>query len=132
VASAHYNQGLEDYTKKLIDLGTGTGGDVIKVRLLRTSAYTFSAAHTVVGDLPSAIVTDVTLAGKVLSAGTFDANDAVFVAVPAGAAIDALAIWDDTHASDRLLAYIDGFSVTPNGGDITVVWQGTTPWIYKI
>lgn len=134
MASAHYDLGLQKYTSGSINLGTGTGGDVIKARLMRVSAYTFSQSHEFASSLPAAIVTDVTLAGKALSAGTFDANDAVFASVPAGAAIDCLAIlkWVTTAADSPLLAYIDGFSVTPNGGDITIQWQATTPWIFKI
>ena len=127
-ASAHYNEGLESFTKAEINLVS----DTIKARLGRVSAYTFSQSHSVVGDLPAAIVTDVTLGSKSVVDGTFDAADAVFASVPAGAAVDFVAIWDDTHASDRLIAYIDGFSVTPNGGDITLQWQASTPFIFKI
>jgi hypothetical protein len=126
--SAHYNNALEQFTKKQLDLVN----DVLKVRLLRTSAYTLSQAHTQLSDLPAAIATDVTLGSKVLTGGTLDAADAVFTAVPSGAAIDALAIYDDTTATKYLIAYIDGFSVTPNGGDITIQWQNSTPWIFKI
>lgn len=132
--SAHYNLGLEKFTSGTINLGTGSGGDTIKVRLVRTSAYTFSQAHEFASSLPAAIVTDVTLGTKALSGGTFDAADAVFLAVPGGAAIDALVIYKDTGVASTspLIAYIDGFSVTPNGGDITIQWQSTTPFIFKI
>lgn len=130
MASAHYDLTLEEFTKGNIALDA----DTIKARLVRTSAYTFSQAHDFADDLPAAIVTDVTLGTKVLDSGTFDAADSVFSAVPAGAAINALVIYKDTGnaATSNLIAYIDGFSVTPNGGDITVQWQGTTPWIFKI
>jgi hypothetical protein len=128
MASAHYNNALEMFTKKQIDMVN----DAILCRLMRTSAYTFSQAHTQSSDLPAAIVTDVTLGTKVLTGGTFDAADAVFTAVPSGAAIDCLALFDNTTATKYLICYIDGFSVTPNGGDITIQWQNTTPWIFKI
>lgn len=130
MASAHYNLGLEKYTKALIDLSAHT----IKVRLLRTSAYTFAQTHEFASSLPASIVTDVTLGTKVLSGGTFDAADAVFLSVPSGAAIDALVIYKfvTVDADSPLLSYIDGFSVTPNGGDITAQWQSTTPFIFKI
>lgn len=130
MASAHYDLGLQKFTQAGINLSS----DTIKVRLVRTSAYTFSQAHEFATSLPLAIVTDVTLGSKALTGGTFDAADAVFVAVPAGAAIDALVIYKDTGiaATSPLIAYIDGFSVTPNGGDITIQWQGTTPFIFKI
>lgn len=130
MASAHYDEGLEKFTKALLDLTTHT----IKVRLLRTSAYTFSQSHEFASSLPAAIGTDPTLGSKACVNGTFDAADAVWTAVSAGAAIDALAIYRfvTNDADSPLIAYIDGFSVTPNGGDITLVWQGTSPFIFKI
>jgi hypothetical protein len=135
MASAHYNINLAKY----LTAGFNLSSDTIKVRLVRTSAYTFSQTHEFASSLPAAIVTDVTLGSKTLATtsadgGTFDAADAVFTAVPSGAAIDALVIYKDTGAAgtSSILAYIDGFSVTPNGGDITVQWQNTNPFIFKI
>lgn len=135
MASAHYNITLASY----LTGGLNLSSDTIKVRLVRTSGYTFAQTHDFANDLPAAIVTDVTLGSKAIATtsadgGTFDAADAVFTAVGAGAAIDALVIYKDTGVSSTspLLCYIDGFSVTPNGGDITVQWQGTNPFIFKI
>ena len=131
MASAFYNKGLERFTKGQIDLTTHD----IRIRPMRVSAYTFSAsAHEFVSSLPAAIVGDIVLGTKVALDGTFDAADAVASAVPAGAAIDCLAIfrWVTSAADSPLIAYLDGFTVTPNGGDITFVWQATTPWIFKI
>jgi len=130
MASAHYNKTLTLFLNADLDISV----DTIKVRLVRTSAYTLSQAHDFADDLPAAIVGDVTLGSKAVSDGTFDAADAVFSAVPAGAAIDALVIYKDTGAAatSPLIAYIDGFTVTPNGGDITIQWQATSPFIFKI
>jgi len=128
--SAFWDKGLEAFSGGSINLST----DTVKVRLLRKSGYTLSQTDQYVNVLPAAIGTDVTLGTKVLSGGTLDAADAVFTAVPTGAAIDSLAIYKDTGVSTTspLIAYIDGFSVTPNGGDITIQWQATTPWIFKL
>lgn len=135
MASAHYNLGLQDFLEADIDMLV----DTIKVRLVRTSAYTFSQSHQFASSLPSAIVTDVTLGTKTSDGagsdpGCFNAADAVFSAVGAGAAIDALVIYKDTGAAGTspLIAYIDGFSVTPNGGDITVQWANSSPFIFKL
>jgi hypothetical protein len=135
MASAHYNLTLKLFLEGSINMTT----DTIKVRLVRTSAYTFSQAHDYANDLPAAIVTDVTLGSKSTNGGgsdpgCFDAADAVFASVPSGAAIDALVIYKDTGTASTspVIAYIDGFSVTPNGGDITVQWQNTNPFIFKI
>ncbi len=130
MASAFHNKGLERFTKALIDLPSHD----VRVRLMRTSAYTFAATDEFVSSLPAAIVSDVALGTKVAADGTFDAADAVFAAVPLGAAINCLSIfrWVTAASDSPLIAYIDGFTVTPNGGDITIVWQGTTPWIFRI
>lgn len=108
--------------------------DTIKVRLVRTSAYTFSQLHDFLDDLPAAIVTDVTLGTKTTTDGKFDAADATFTAVPSGAAIDACVIYKDTGVASTspLIVYLDGFSVTPNGGDITLQWANASPFIWTI
>jgi hypothetical protein len=133
--SAHWDNGLEAFIKKLIDLSA----DTVKVRLMRTSAYTFSQTHQFASSLPATIVADVTLGSKTTNGagsnpGCFDAADAVFAAVPAGAAIDCAAIYQDTGVAgtSRLIAYLDGFSVTPNGGDITLQWANAAPFIFKV
>jgi len=136
MASAWYNLALQEFLKA--SMGDMTA-NTVKVRLVRTSAYTFSQAHQFLTSLPSAIVTDVTLGSKTANGGgtdpgSFDAADAVFTAVTAGAAIDALVVYKDTGTAgtSNLLFYIDGFSVTPNGGDITISWQNSSPWIAKL
>ena len=138
MASAHYNLALQEFWK-------GTHGDLtsagvtVKCRLMRVSAYTFAQAHQFASSLPAAIVTDVTLGSKTANGagadpGCFDAADATFLAVPAGAAIDCLAVFKDTGtpSTSPLLFFIDGFSVVPNTGDITVQWQNTNPFIAKL
>lgn len=138
MASAHYNLALQEFWK-------GTHGDVtsagitVKARLMRVSAYTFAQAHQFLSSLPAALVTDPTLGTKTANGagadpGCFDAADATFVAVPSGAAIDCLAVYKDTGVAGTspLLFYIDGFTVTPNGGDVTIQWQNSVPWIAKL
>lgn len=127
--SAFNNKFLELCTSGGIDLST----DTVKFRLVRTSAYTI-ADNDVVSGLPAAIATDVTAGSKVLSLGTFDAADAVFTSVPSGAAIDSVVVFKDTGtpASDPVVCQITGFSVTPNSGNITLQWQATTPFIFKV
>lgn len=138
MASAHYNLALQEFWKGTLGDLTA-GGTAVKVRLMRVSAYTFAQAHQFASSLPAAIVTDVTLGTKTANGagadpGCFDAADATFTLVPAGAAIDCLAVFKDTGtpATSNLLFFIDGFTVTPNGGDITVQWQNTNPFIAKL
>lgn len=130
MASGHFLNALQAYTQADVDLSS----DTIKVRLLRTSAYTFDNTDTTMTDVGSGVGTDVTLGSKSLSDGTFDAADAVFSSVASGSAIDCLVIYKfvTNDAGSTPLAYIDGFSVTPNGGDITIQWQGSSPYIFKV
>jgi len=138
VASQHYNLALQEFWKQTLGDITAAG-TTVKCRLMRVSAYTISQAHQFASSLPAAIVTDVTLGSKTANGagsdpGCLDAADATFTAVPAGAAIDCLAVFKDTGtpATSPLLFFIDGFSVTPNGGDITVQWSNSNPFIAKL
>ena len=138
MASAHYNLALQEFWKATLGDIT-SAGITVKVRLMRVSAYTFAQSHQFASSLPAALVTDVTLGTKTANGagadpGCLDAADATFLAVPSGAAIDCLAVFKDTGtpATSNLLFYIDGFTVVPNGGDITIQWQGSAPWIAKL
>ena len=57
MASAHYNLALQEFWKGTIGDVTA-GGTTIKVRLMRTSAYTIAQAHQFASSLPAALVTD--------------------------------------------------------------------------
>ena len=138
MASQHYNFALQEFWKGTLGDITAAGTNV-KVRLMRTTAYTVNQAHQFASSLPAALVTDATLGTKTANGagadpGCLDAGDVTYTAVPSGAAIDCLAVFKDTGtpATSPLLFYIDGFSVTPNGGDITVQWQNSVPWIAKL
>ena len=128
--SGFYNLGLQDFTKAVTDLTSAT----IKVRLSRASAYTFAATHTTMTSIGTGVGTDPTLGTKSCVDGTFDAADSLWTAVASGAAIDQLVVYKfiTNDAGSTPIAFINGFSVTPNGGDITAVWQATSPFIFKI
>lgn len=138
MASAYYNIGLQGFIQSAtrIDLT----GDTIRVRPIRVSGYTFAATHATMTSVVAATggPGDVTLGTKVLATGvdggTFDAADAVFTAWASGAAIDALAIFKfvTNDAGSTPICYLDGFTVTPNGGDITFQWANANPFIFKI
>lgn len=137
--SAHYDLALQEFWKASMGDIT-SAGTTVKVRLVRTSAYTFSQSHQFASSLPAAIATDQTLGTKTANGagsdpGCLDAADVTFTSVPFGAAIDALVVYKDTGVAgtSNLLFYIDGFTaVTPNGGDITVEWQNSAPFIAKL
>jgi len=114
------------------------GSETIKVKAM-TSAYTYSAAHTNVNNLPAAntVFTSQALTSKTFTAGVFDASDLTLTAVPAGSAIASLVIYTEagSSASSTLMIYIDtatGLPLTPNGGDVIVTWDNGTNKIYKL
>lgn len=105
--------------------------DTIKVALVDTGVYTFSAAHDFFDDVSAGVVgTPQTLASKTVTSGVFDAADVTFTAVT-GNSVEALVIYKDTGTASTspLIAYIDtvssGLPVTPNGGNIVVSWNAS-------
>lgn len=103
----------------------------VKVALVDTGTYTYSAAHDFYDDVSSAVIgTPQTLGTKSFTSGLFDAADVTYTAVT-GASVEALVIYIDTGVASTspLIAYIDtgvtGLPVTPNGGDITVTWNAS-------
>jgi hypothetical protein len=138
MASAFYNIGLQGFIQSAtrIDLT----GDTIQVRPIRVSGYTFAATHATMSSVTAATggPGDQALASKALGTGadggTFDAADRVFTAWASGAALDALCIFKfvTNDAGSTPICYLDGFTVTPNGGDITFQWAAANPFIFKI
>jgi hypothetical protein len=134
MASSGYLPANKSFMSGGIDLTTAT----IKVRMVRVSGYTFANTHATMTSIGAGVGTDVTLGTKLVNAGAvdgvFDAADAVFTAVTAGAAIDACVIYKfGTIDGDSVpIMYLDGFSVTPNGGDITLQWAAASPFIWKM
>lgn len=113
---------LYNIAKQLgLSTGMNLAAGTVKAALLANS-YVFSAAH----QYKSAVAhhgTPITLTGKSVTNGVFDAADLYFTAVPAGVTVNAVAIWVDTgdDATSPMIAYIDtitGFPVATNGGDI--------------
>lgn len=105
---------------------TGT----VKVALVDTGTYTYSAAHEFLSSLTGRVGTDQTIGTKTYTNGVFDGADVTWTAV-SGASVEALVIYIDTGVAgtSRLVAYIDtgvtGLPVTPNGGDITATWNAS-------
>lgn len=82
------------------------------------------------------IATSGAFAGKTITAGVADAND-VTVSTVTGAQFESVNIYEDSgvEATSSLLVFIDtatGLPTTPNGGDITVVWDSGANKIFKL
>jgi hypothetical protein len=111
-----------------VSLSTGT----VKVMLVDLADYTYNAAHDFLDDVPAGarVGAPQTLGTKTVAGGLFDAAD---VAIPAvtGDQSEAIVIYIDTgvEATSRLVAYLDagvtGLPVTPNGGEIDIVWNAS-------
>jgi hypothetical protein len=142
VASALWDPGREGFLDGSIDWDTA----VIKCALVR--GYTFSASHKFVSDVTGAggtlVATSAALTSKTVTNGVADAADVTFAAVPSGAAIPAVIIFqssavtggaDVAATAQRLIAYIDtatGLPVTPNGQNITLAFDNGVNRIFKL
>lgn len=109
------------------NLSAGT----VKVALIDTGTYTYSAAHQFWSSASAASVgTPQTIGTKTFTNGVFDGANVTFTAVT-GASVEALVIYIDTGTAGTspLVAYIDtsvtGLPVTPNGGDITITFNAS-------
>lgn len=127
-----YNKGRELFLSADIDWLV----DTIKVALIDTGTYTYSAAHDYYNDVSGVVGTPQTLGTKTATDGVADAADVVFTAV-SGSSVEALIIYKDTGVSSTspLIAYIDsatGLPVTPTGADITITWDNGANKIFKL
>ena len=121
------------YPKYKEALIQGTAGTpltgTLKVVLLDTATYTYSASHEFYSSISAgAVGAPAEITTKTYTNGLLDGADVTFTAV-SGASCEAIAIFLDTGtpSTSRLVAYIDtgvgNLPVTPNGGDITVNWN---------
>lgn len=109
------------------NLSAGT----VKVALIDTGTYTYSAAHQFYSSASAAAIgTPQTIGSKTFTNGVFDGADVTFTAVT-GNSVEALVIYIDTGVAGTspLVAYIDtsvtGLPVTPNGGNIAITWNAS-------
>lgn len=113
------------------DLDNDTSDDGPYVALVDTDTYTYSAAHDFYNDLSGVVGTDQRITSPTVTAGVFDGVDVTFTAV-SGASVEALVIYRHNNGANStwpLVAYLDtgvtGLPVTPNGGDISITWNGS-------
>lgn len=140
MSNALYNKARQRFLEAQLNWLT----DPMKVIMVDTSLYTFSAAHEFLDSIPvGARVTSPTLLlSKTSVDGAADAADSTFAAV-AGPSIEALVVYkevvdgssvpDDTQSV--LVVYIDsatGLPIVPNGGDIIVTWDNGLNRIFRL
>jgi hypothetical protein len=121
----HWKSGGDTFRAYLVDIQGGTG-------------YTKDLANDeFLSAIPAgALVSYIALAPADPTAGVADAADVTFLAVT-GAVSEAIVIvkWVTQASDSPLVAYIDsatGLPVTPNGGDIQVVWDSGANKIFKL
>lgn len=106
---------------------TGT----LKVVLVDTGTYTYSASHEFLTSLSGTGGTAQTIGSKTYTDGVLDGADVTFTAVAGTVTYEALVLYLDTGVAgtSRLVAYFDtgvtGLPVTSNGGDISVTWNAS-------
>ena len=134
--SVMYNKGLEGFIGGDIALDT----DTIKAQFVNVSGagtlYTFNQAHDFLNDITAGalIGTAATLTGKTITDGVFDAIDTNFGTIATTDSSEALVIYQDTgsSATSRLIAYIDGITLSPDGTNVTVQWDNGANKIFKV
>jgi len=107
--------------------------DVIHAYLIDTALYTpDKVSDDFLADIPAGArkAGPITLASKSITGRIIDAADVVFPSVAAGDPCEAVVLVQDTgaEASSKLIIQADtatGLPVTPNGQDITVIWNGS-------
>src|SRR5687768_1082476 len=129
------------YRNSVLGNGTATADldtDTIKAMFVDHADDTpVAATDDFINDILSAarvpaIASCPTLGTKTIgtvAAGVFDAADTVFTAL-SGDASESLILFKDTgsEATSTLIAFWDtatGLPLTPNGGDVTVTWNGS-------
>lgn len=121
------------------DLAAGAlwGGDIaydtdsVQAYLIDTALYTPNkATDQFLSDIPVGArkAGPITLASKTITGRVIDAADVVFPSVPAGDQCEVVAIVQNTgvEATSRVIIHADtatGLPATPNGQDITVIWN---------
>lgn len=127
MAAAIYPLFKQEVMKGLADVS----GDDVKLVLVDTGAYTYSASHQFLSDVPGGarIATSGNLASKTFTNGTFDAADVTINSVT-GATVEAVIYYIDSGVAgtSKLIFYDDsltGLPYTPNGGNVTITFNAS-------
>lgn len=125
MASGLYNKGREGFLDGTFDWD----GDQVDVYLVDLADYTYNVTHSLLSQISLGTVKSASLASKTCTDGVADAANTTLTTVT-GDVSEALIL---VHNIDnRLIAFIDGFTVTPNSGDITIQWDDTGNKIFKL
>lgn len=134
MANALYRKGAQKLLSAEIDLID----DTIVARLVKnTYAQNLSTDEFLSSVTKVTGSTDITLTGKSVTDGVFDADDISYTAVPSGETSEGvvLAKWTGSEATSPIIAYIDvitGFPLATNGGNVAVQWDNGAYKIFSL
>lgn len=144
MGNALFTEGRRNLLAKGVAWGTNGGAitsDTFKAALVDTGAGGWTVDLDVANMSfisPYFRGSAVTLASLAIVNGAADAGDVTFPSVTAGSAIEAIVIYKEVNAGDQTqnipIVFIDtatGLPITPNGGDIIIVWDGGSNRIFK-
>ncbi len=133
MANGLYDKARESFLDGTLSWTTGT----INAALIDTGTYSVNlATHDFFDDVSGVVGTPTAITGRTATAGVADGDDVTFTAV-SGTTVEAIIIYKvgGGAGSSPLIAYIDtgtGLPVTPNGGDLIVVWSSGANKIFKL
>ena len=110
---------------------TGSGSTGLYAALVDTGTYTYNPANQFYSDLSGIVGTPQEVASVTTVGGLIDGADCTYTAV-SGPTVEAIVLYRKNAGANttwRLVAYIDtgvtGLPLTPNGGDVAVVWNAS-------
>ena len=131
MAATIYPAALKALLEGKIDLLTND----VRAAAVDQADEAYNAADVFLSDItPAAIVAPgVSLTSKTTTGGVFDALDVTLPSVT-GDPVEVILLYVHTGVSttSRLLAYLDGISVTPNGGAIAITWSNAASRIFAL
>lgn len=135
MANAVYPKAKELMLGAGLNLMTAT----VKVMLVDTAAYTYSAAHQYLSDVAAGarVGTAQTLGSKSTTNGVFDAADPSWSGLTGAPSIEAVVIYVDTgtEATSPLLAFIDtgtGLPIASGATGGTLTWDNGANKIFAV
>lgn len=127
MAAVVYPKALIAFLKGQINLETAN----IKAALIDQADEAYNAADEFLSDVTGAgiVATSGNLTSKTLGVVADGVFDAANINVPgvSGDTVEAVIVYVDTGTAgtSRLLAYLDGVTLTPNGGGVDVNWNAS-------
>lgn len=122
------------YKVTVMTTGLNLATSDIRVILIDTADYTVDLTnHNFLDDVAAGarVATSNALDNKTTTAGVFDADDETWTSVT-GDPCEAIVGYEHsgTESTSDLIWYMDGLSITPNGGNITAAWATSSPKIF--